>query len=238
MNWIEYILLILLPLTAGWLTYVYGQMSQQLQRFILAVSGAYVFGITILDLGPKVLLTGIHWVALFILAGFLLQVLIEYFSKGIEHGHAHGRAHPDRALLISIMAGLCLHSLMEGIPLSESSVSLVDIHHQSLFWGILIHKIPAAIALASLMVTTSLKKLSSIGLLLLFSLMTPLSSALSDWIFGLASGLTYVLAVVAGSFLHISTTLMFESGSRSHHFNLLKMLAITSGFLLAALTTL
>lgn len=77
MNWIEYILLILLPLTAGWLTYVYGQMSQQLQRFILAVSGAYVFGITILDLGPKVLLTGIHWVALFILAGFLLQVLIE-----------------------------------------------------------------------------------------------------------------------------------------------------------------
>jgi zinc and cadmium transporter len=58
-------------------------------KLVLSFSGAYLFAITILHLIPDVYKTGNTEIGLFILGGFLLQIVMEQFSEGIEHGHIH-----------------------------------------------------------------------------------------------------------------------------------------------------
>ena len=52
-------------------------------------------------------------IGIFILIGFIIQMFLEYFSQGIEHGHFHKK----NIIPISIMLSVCLHALLEGIPL-------------------------------------------------------------------------------------------------------------------------
>jgi len=160
------------------------------------------------------------------LGGFIFQLLLEQFSQGIEHGHIH---HEDNAgFPIGIMISLCLHAFLEGMP-------LVSGQQNQLVFGIAIHHIPAAFALGSLLLNTSLRKNVIIIMLLVFAAMTPLgfltSKALSQGeVSSLAPYFDKIMAVVIGIFLHISTTILFESGSADHHkFNKKKMAAVFLG---------
>src|SRR5215207_7646016 len=70
-------------------------------KVLISFAGAYIFTITVLHLLPEVY--GVSAVApaisvragpgfsigLLVLAGFFIQLLWEFFSHGIEHGHAH-----------------------------------------------------------------------------------------------------------------------------------------------------
>ena len=71
-------------------------------------------------------------IGLYILAGFLIQILLEYFSQGIEHGHFH----KGNIIPFSVLLSLCLHALFEGIPLAGH---LHDHAHNSLLYGIVLH---------------------------------------------------------------------------------------------------
>ncbi len=236
----EYFLLLLLPVLAGLLAILSSKSIVGIQNLLVALSGSFLFGITILDLGPQVLQLDKSWINAFVLIGFLLQVFSEYFSKGIEHGHVH--AGEGANMLWPVMIGLSIHSLIEGIPLTGSAHASMAMH-ESLFWAILLHKLPAAFALGTLIALSKKKRLFSILILFIFACLTPISSILTQFfiqnkIQGFIHALPYILALVAGSFLHISTTLMFESGSRSHHFNFQKLLAIVLGFIAAILIVL
>ncbi len=237
MTLIEYLLLLVLPVVSGLLAIRSSKSIEGMQKFLIALSGAFLFGITILDLSPQVFQFDGKWVVIFVLLGFLLQVFSEYFSKGIEHGHVH--AEHGASLLWPVMIGLSIHSLIEGIPLSGSA-DTSSIMHESLFWAILLHKLPAAFALGTLIAATGRKQIFAFLILIAFAFLTPLSGLLTHLfiqkeVSRFVNALPYILAMVTGSFLHISTTLMFESGSRSHHFNLLKLLAILLGFFAASL---
>jgi hypothetical protein len=71
-------------------------------------------------------------------------------------------------------------------------------------------------------------------ILFLFALMTPIGAILglkfSPEQFGL--DVHIILAIVVGMFLHISTTIIFET-SENHKFNLLKLMSILIGCALA-----
>ena len=59
-------------------------------QILLTFSGAYLLAVSLLHLLPELF----HHnttpnIGLFILGGFLIQILLEYFSQGIEHGHFH-----------------------------------------------------------------------------------------------------------------------------------------------------
>ncbi|MEO5910831.1 MAG: zinc/iron permease, partial [Pelobium sp.] len=109
-------------------------------KLILSFSGAYLFAITILHLLPDVYAGDeTHIVGLFILGGFILQILLEQFSQGIEHGHIHTHGH-QQSIPWGIMLSLCLHAFLEGMPLTAKN-------NQELVYGIAIHHIPAAFAL-------------------------------------------------------------------------------------------
>ena len=79
-----------------------------------------------------------------------------------------------------------------------------------------------------------MKKYIKTVLLLLFAVTTPAgvvfgyfsNSALAGYDFNL------ILAVVVGMFLHISTTIIFET-SENHKFNFLKLVSIVLGFAIA-----
>ena len=205
-------------------------------KLILSFSGAYLFSITVLHLIPHAYSDGNtspEIIGLYILGGFIFQLLLEQFSQGIEHGHIHH--HENSGFPLGIMVSLCLHAFLEGMP-------LVAGHQSQLVFGIAIHHIPAAFALGSLLLNTRLTKNSIIILLLIFAAMTPLgyltSSFLSNGeISNISQHFDKIMAVVIGIFLHISTTILFESGSADHHkFNKKKMAAVFLGTALSLTT--
>ena len=62
-------------------------------NLLLTFSGAYLLAITTQHLLPEVFQNdNTRYLGLFILGGFLFQIILEYFSKGIEHGHYHHKS--------------------------------------------------------------------------------------------------------------------------------------------------
>ena len=123
----------------------------------------------------------------------------------------------------------------EGIPLGNmlEGINISDHHNhdaKSLFLGILFHQIPVAIALMTLLTQSKLSKVKSWLFLAAFGIMTPLGISLGLVIPAENLGINehVILAVVVGIFLHISTTIIFET-SENHKFNLLKLVSILVG---------
>ena len=197
-------------------------------KLILSFSGAYLFGITVLHLIPDAYHGNDNFVGVFILIGFLFQIVLEQFSDGIEHGHMH--THETVAFPIGIMVSLCLHAFLEGMPLAQG-------HQTQLVFGIALHHIPAAFALATVLLSNKQRKGATIFYILLFAVMAPAGYAFSDalsrgGIGNLQHYFNRIMGVVIGIFLHISTTILFEAGP-DHKFNKRKMLAVLAGVAIA-----
>ena len=220
--------------------------GKRLIKNALAFSGGFLVSIAFLHFIPELYHdhgnTGIN-MGIWIMVGFLVQLILEYFSGGIEHGHTHSfKGNIPMALFIS----LSIHSIIEGIPMDlefhGAAEHLSDTHNhahhhhhggggaQSLLWGVILHNIPVSIALATLLLNNGWKKRNTFLVLVIFSIMTPIGIAIGHFNPNLIDQniAQIVLAVVVGMFLHISTTIIFES-TESHKFNLLKLLLIVSG---------
>jgi zinc transporter ZupT len=207
-------------------------------KLVLAFSGAYLFALSVLHLIPEIYSSGTKNIGLFILIGFFLQILLEFFSEGIEHGHVHIHKHGEHAFPFAMMIGLSIHSFLEGMPLAESftRTHMHDgSHHDSgnsLLVGIILHNIPIAIALMTMLLDSHIKRSTAIVLLVIFALTAPAGALTSNIIGGSTDFVTVyfdrIMAVVVGIFLHISTTILFES-NENHRFNLLKFITILIG---------
>lgn len=222
----ELILLFSSAFLGGTGVFFFKKDNQNRLKLVLSFSGAYLFAITILHLMPDVYSSGDHQIGLFILGGFLLQIVMEQFSEGIEHGHIHKHSHQHYVFPFGIMLSLCLHAFLEGMPLAQGQ-------HNELVFGIALHHIPAAFALGSVLMQNNLSKSYVLTLLVIFALMSPLGYLLSYQIGQGSMGnidiyFDNIMGVVIGIFLHISTTILFES-SVDHKFNLKKMAAVLMG---------
>lgn len=200
--------------------------KSKLLKLILSFSGAYLFAITVLHLIPDAYSgPDSREIGIFILIGFLLQIFLEQFSEGVEHGHIH-KHHDGHVFPFGIMISLCLHAFLEGMPLAKDQ-------HNELIFGIALHHIPAAFALASILMQNHFKKGSILAYLVLFAIMAPLGFYVS---MGLSNGsignvepyFNKIMGIVIGIFLHISTTILFES-SADHKINTRKMIAVLLG---------
>jgi zinc and cadmium transporter len=200
--------------------------KSQLLKLILSFSGAYLFSITVLHLIPDAYHGANHEdIGIFILIGFLLQIFLEQFSEGVEHGHIH-KHHETQVFPYGIMISLCLHAFLEGMPLAKDQ-------HNALIFGISLHHIPAAFALASILMQNHFKKGRIVFYIALFALMAPLGFYVS---YGISNGsiggieqyFSRIMGIVIGIFLHISTTILFES-SVDHKVTKRKMIAVLCG---------
>ena len=191
-------------------------------KLLLAFSGSFLLSLTVMHLLPDVYKSDNHNIGLFIMAGILFQIILEFFSKGAEHGHVHGHEkmfHIPWLLFIS----LCIHAFLEGFPVS---------HHHSLALGIAIHHLPIAIILTTFFVHSGLNKKAIFTFMVTFAIMTPLGTIVSDYLPQLNAFYTEITAIVIGILFHISSTIIFES-SEGHKFNIAKVSMIIFGIVLA-----
>src|ERR1041385_1408731 len=207
-------------------------------RLLLAFSGAFLFALSMLHLIPELYAEHAKNIGMWILAGFLIQLLLEYVSEGIEHGHLHKHGkedehlhHHDAKVPFGIVIGLSLHSFLEGMPLGiETSDAKI---FPPFLTGIVLHNIPIAITYMGLLLHLGNTKAKSFFYLGIFSLMTPFGMVASHFIGenlkgDLAPYFSAVTGVVVGIFLHISTTILFES-TENHRFNAMKFATILLG---------
>src|SRR3954464_10298179 len=112
------VLILFLSASCGGLAvFLFKGDNHKMLKLVLAFSGAYLFGITVLHLIPDAYHGNDNMVGVFILAGFIFQIVLEQFSEGIEHGHMHVHDHDKVVFPLGIMASLCLHGFLEGMPL-------------------------------------------------------------------------------------------------------------------------
>jgi len=190
-------------------------------KLLLSFSGGFLLTIIFTHILPESYHEAGYNIGYFILIGFLLQVSLEYFSKGAEHGHTHIHADQHGFFPVAIFISLSIHSFLEVIPVHD---------HESLFWGVILHKIPEAIALKTIFNASGISRTKSWIFVGLFSLTAPLGLIFGESILSLLNiDPSWILGIAIGMFLHISTTIIFES-SEGHKINVLKLVAIILGF--------
>ena len=217
----------LLPILAVLIGYifvlVFKPSRQKNLKLLLAFSGAFLLSITVFNFLPEVYNSNnSKTVGLFIMTGILLQIILEFFSKGAEHGHVHLNKNAT-AFPWLLFISLSIHSILEGLPIEA---------HDNLIYGIIIHKLPVAIILSTFFFASQLSRIKIIFFLTLFALMTPFGLLLSKETDIFKIYYSEISALVIGIFLHISTIILFES-SEGHKFNLVKLISIILAIFIA-----
>lgn len=224
-------LLLIVSVLLGFLLVLYLKPKAHFMGIFLAFSGSYLLSVTVLHLIPEIYIhaKNTRLIGILILAGLLLQSVLESFSKGTEHGHIFHSSQKNNFPWL-LFASLCIHAFTEGLPIHKHNN-----YHHNLLWAVFVHKIPVAIVLTSYFIKLSYSKKTIFFLLLLFALMSPLGMIASDKTSLIINYQNEITALTIGVLLHISTIILFESSDK-HKFNLKKFIAILSGMLLTIFT--
>src|SRR6476660_1538037 len=125
---IKLMVLFLTPLLSGLAIYLVPKSKSTNYKLLLVFAGSYLFAITVIHILPELYSqnAGLELIGLFVLAGFFLQQLLEYFTSGIEHGHLHTHEphdhdghhhhthhHSDHHRSVSalvLLTALCIHA--------------------------------------------------------------------------------------------------------------------------------
>lgn len=217
----------LLPLLSVLIGYLIAVLlkpkAKQNLKLLLAFSGSFLLSLTVIHLLPDVYESDNKSVGIFIMCGILFQIILEFFSKGAEHGHVHGHDKLTQMPWL-LFISLCIHALLEGFPVRR---------HHDLAYGIAIHHLPIAIILTTFFLNAQLNKVALFIFMVTFAIMTPLGTLVSDSFPILNEYYNQITAVVIGILFHISSTIIFES-SEGHKFNIAKVSMIILGIVLAS----
>ncbi|MFB6258321.1 MAG: ZIP family metal transporter [Flavobacteriales bacterium] len=223
------IILFLATWLGGGIAYILPSKGWEGSRAFLAFSGAFLFGLAFTQFFPHLFKEDVQGIGLWVLLGFFLQLLLDLFTGGIEHGHYQEKV-PQHQRLYPLLIGLSLHAFLESLPLGGNP----SLGGGRFLLGLTIHKIPISLALASLLLHSGMGKRGVLLAFLTFSLMAPAGIFLADRVPTLLGELPeiyshYLFALVLGILLHVSTTILFES-SEGHRFSRVKLLAVIIGF--------
>lgn len=248
MNFINLIILFFSAILGGAVALRFKSDNRSMFQFVLTFGGAYLFVITIVHVLPELYsyvysINGFNGssasvISVLLLAGFFFQKVLEHFSSGIEHGHFHKHLHLNP---IAVVGALCVHAFVDGLILVDVGHEHLHHHHgnDDLLIGIVLHKIPAAFVLVSVLRSTGVTKKFLYITLIAFAISSPLGQTLGTGVVSIMEYQTdwmhYLTAFVAGNFLHISTTIFLEANS-DHSINWKKMLAVVAGASLALIT--
>lgn len=218
------------------------KISDKKLRLLLAFGGAFILSITFLEIIPEIYKnkTSIY-AGFFMLIGFLIQLFVDFLTKGADHGHRHEHHAEEEDHKLSsfsslpLLIGVCIHSLIEAMPLSDLFENMEV--KQTLVLGIIIHNVPISFVLIGLFIHSGYSKTKSFLLLTIFALAAPMGILVSSQLGNLFQDnndlfYTITMSIVVGIFLHISTTVLFET-SENHRFNFFKLFSIILGIGLA-----
>lgn len=205
-------------------------LNDKRMHLLLAFSGSFLLSITFLHLIPETFNSVGADAGLLLLIGFFVQLIIQRFTHGLEHGHLHVHPNEHQVPLVSILTGLSFHAFMEGLPLGfDYNITATE---PSLYMAVAAHKLPEAMLVTTL-VAGARGKSSALAVLFFFSLITPLSGSLAtrlgDAYEPISHVVMYLIPIVAGAFIHIATTIFFESGTKQHMLTWQKTFSIIIG---------
>lgn len=249
--WSASFLLLLVALSGAGLYDLAGKSLHRHLPLILAFGGAFLIGIIFNHLVPETYAMGSN-AGLFVLIGFTFQGLLEYLSQGIEHGHVHVHESHSKSPSVpwGIVISLCLHAFIESMPLTEAAGHAHEGHSHAVAWsdlnaalliGLVLHKFPVALVLMGMMHALGLDRVKRWIIVLIFGLMPMLGMLAYEGLVHSSATWAGEVPLVAGGvligiLLHISTTILFETGD-GHHFNRNKLLVTLAGLGLAILAT-
>ncbi len=236
---VKMLILFFAPFISGLLIYLVPGVQSRNYKLLLVFAGSYLFAITVIHMFPSLYHNQqqAELIGLFVLLGFFLQQVLEYFSSGIEHGHIHAHTgHHREVSSLVLLVALCVHAFLEGGILVQPASSDMAIGTNTILFGIVLHRAPAAFALMAVVHSQLHSKRRAIPYLFAFALAAPLGLVVNEYLIEAEvlsqSGLIFLYALVCGNFLHISTTIVFES-SPEHHFHAKKLAVALLGSLAA-----
>jgi zinc transporter ZupT len=195
-------------------------------------TGAFLLCLTLLHLLPE--LYDFHsqggighplLLGALMLAGFFVQLALDFISMGVEHGHSHPlHGHAP----YGVVGGLCVHAFVEAMALGNAKTYFDPSSRQLLLWSIVVHNYPVSIALLGMLLQWGMKRGSALAFLGLFAVMGPIGMFLSGHVPLLAQHSRELMAIVIGIFMHISTTILFES-SDVHRIDAGRLVAMILG---------
>jgi zinc transporter ZupT len=237
---LQSLLLFLAASVGGVAVLIIRKPSPAFFNLLLMFSGGYLFSITFLHLLPELFMlhANAKMLGLYILIGFFLQLFLELCSKGAEHGHMHEVHQEEQQHLISpltLMVALCIHAFLDGVILSSPTSHLHHGHDHGtngLLIGVLLHKVPEAFALASILRKIISRQQMVIVCLFIFAIASPLGLWISNYYSQQQllskQGSLALWGIVSGSFVHITTTIFFEANP-GHHLNIRKFMVSLAG---------
>jgi zinc transporter ZupT len=252
------LVLFLTPLLSGLSAYLFTRGRTMNFRLILVFAGSYLFSITIIHILPELFrqTIGMEYIGICVLAGFFFQQLLEYFTSGVEHGHMHQHeshdAHDTHAHVLKgpqdqtersisalvLLTALCIHAFLEGAMLNETHAASAAYDVNAILIGIVLHRAPAAFALMMVLTAQLGNRQRALPHLIVFSLAAPLGLFVAEYLSEIyvltESSMVLLYALVCGNFLHISTTIVYES-SPEHRFHAKKLAAAILGAIVAVL---
>ncbi len=223
------------------------KVNEKILQLLLAFSGAYLITVAFTQIIPSIFDgTNNSTLGYFVLIGFFIQLIIEFITGGAEHGHGHcddshehNNDSPIKISPYALLIGISLHAFFEGMPFSSHFHA--HAHTQdSLLLGIVVHKVPIAIALMGLFLAAGVSRLRAYSLIMVFAISAPLGAFLGGYIgesIGIDIEFFYkiIMALLVGIFLHVATSIIFESNT-SHRFNIYKLVIILIGISFAILS--
>ena len=219
-------LLLVLSVVIGILLGKYFGTEQKFAKRLLVLSAGFLIAICLNEVFPEVYHNHeASNLGFYVIGGVLLQMLLENLTKGFEHGHFHHHDDDGDILPFALVLGLFIHAFLEGIPLAKQ-----DEVFSPYLLGILCHNIPISFVMGSFLFGGKAKGYN-LAVVTLFALASPLGMYLGQYLN--PSYQPYILAVVGGIFLHISSVIIFES-NKNHKMDWTKMSLVVIGVLLAS----
>ena len=187
---LKLVVLFFTPLLSGLLVYLIPSSKNTNFKLILVFAGSYLFAITVTHILPELYRQHqeVELIGLFVLAGFFLQQLLEFFTSGVEHGHIHSHDHHEHhshhhqsVSALVLLIALCVHAFLEGGMLAQPSQmgSIYDVN--AILLGIALHRAPAAIALMTVLASQLHSKSKALPHLIVFSFAAPVGLLISTY---------------------------------------------------------
>lgn len=148
-------------------------------------------------------------------AGFIFMLVLE--GMGLSHaiheehhdhhaGHGHGHVHhPNSGLVMAV--GLSMHAIGDGLAIGAATASGETSISILVAFGVLVHRVPAALSLGIFSSHENATSTSIWGGLLLFALATPAGAITAYFVLDNVSGSSVgiVLLFSAGTFIYVTT---------------------------------
>ncbi len=166
------------------------------------------------------------YIALTILLGYLI---ILFFKRILFIKRGQGDSESHRIVSITAFLGFSVHSLIEGFGLAVGSLKAEL--GTLIFISIIAHKSMASFSLSSLFMLSKTSTRKTVGLIFIFSLMTPLGAIGFAPVFSSLPPemLVYLTALTAGTFLYVATGDLLPEVFHTHENRWLKLLLLIFG---------